>query len=91
MNTENNFGQSDSNHDDAQNQKSNSAGNQEQSDRSPKPVTGEAMVDSMSETAPNNDNTKIPEAEQVSDEQGKLDTEKFKETYDNPDEIDPTR
>jgi hypothetical protein len=48
--------------------------------------TGESMKDSMSESPQNNDNKLIPTAEDLTDEQGKLDPEAFKQSYSESEE-----
>lgn len=42
---------------------------------------GEAMKDSMTESTINNDNEKLPAAEEFTDENGELDAEAFKKSY----------
>lgn len=42
---------------------------------------GESMKDSMTESPANNDNAAIPTAEEITDENGKLNAEKFKKSY----------
>lgn len=42
---------------------------------------GEAMKDSMTESSINNDNEKLPSAEDFTNENGELDAEAFKKSY----------
>ncbi len=48
---------------------------------SPNQEQGETMKDSMTETVQNNDNKKLPAAEDFTNENGELDAEAFKKSY----------